>query len=155
GGLVYHQTKTTVPESATAEARPAPTVQFRLAPFRKGRWQTFTANTDDLASDYVEQVFEDADGVMWLATRNGLSRFDGREAQSFVNEPLLSGNRVHAIQRDAAGTLWICTARGLLRYDGAFSNASAAAGVSGREFLCLLAETNGSVLFGTDRGIFI
>jgi signal transduction histidine kinase/ligand-binding sensor domain-containing protein len=155
GGLVYHEARTTVPEIVAGEGRTPVSVQFRLAPFRKGRWQTFTAQADDLASDYVEQIFEDADGVMWLATRNGLSRFDGRETQSFVNEPLLLGKRVHAVQRDTAGTLWLCTSRGLLRYDGVFFDESRAAGLTSREFNCLLVETNGTVLFGTDRGVFI
>ena len=35
--VVYHNTKTTVPENAPVDARTVPAVEFRLVPFRKGR----------------------------------------------------------------------------------------------------------------------
>jgi signal transduction histidine kinase/CheY-like chemotaxis protein/ligand-binding sensor domain-containing protein len=156
GGLAYHQAKLAVPDGAAPDLRTPPVLEFRLLPFKNGHWQKFTAHADDLAGDYVEQIFEDTDGALWLATRSGLSRFDGKEAQSFSTEPLLRANRVHAVQRDRQGNLWVCTARGLLRYDGRrFSDESQAAGLGNREFYCALLDTNGTVWFGTDRGVFV
>jgi len=156
GGLTYHQTKVTVPDSQLSTLNSQPPLEFRLLPFKNGHWQTFTAQSDDLAGDYVEQIFEDTDGALWLATRSGLSRFDGKEAQSFSTEPLLRANRVHAVQRDRQGNLWVCTARGLLRYDGRrFTDENQAAGLGNREFHCALLETNGTFWFGTDQGVFV
>jgi signal transduction histidine kinase/ligand-binding sensor domain-containing protein/DNA-binding response OmpR family regulator len=156
GGLVYHPTKVTIPDSVTSDSRTPPDLEFRLKPFRKGHWQKFTTQSDDLAGDYVEQILEDTDGALWLATRSGLSRFDGKEARSFPDEPLLRGTRVHAVQPDGAGNLWVATGRSLLRYDGRqFSDESRTAGLGNREFYCALFETNGTLWFGTEQGVIV
>src|SRR5207247_7484458 len=55
GGRILH-----VDESPPEAGRVGPAaLELTLAPFKKGRFQKFTAHADDLASDYVEQIFED------------------------------------------------------------------------------------------------
>jgi hypothetical protein len=49
---------------------------FQVAPFRKGRWKRYsTAN--GLPSTRVNNLQFMPDGILWLATQNGVSRFDG------------------------------------------------------------------------------
>ena len=49
-------------------------------------------NVDNgLSDNYVEQVFEDSRGFVWMATHNGLNRFDGH---SFKTLELKTGDPV-------------------------------------------------------------
>ncbi len=131
--------------------------EFTMAGFKQGQWQTFTSYTNNLAGDDIEEMFEDTDGALWLATTNGLSRFDGATSLNFGDaEPLLKGNPVRAVQRDHRGNLWVCTARGLLRYDGhRFFDENEDAGLPKLAFFCILAEPDGTVWFGSDKGVFV
>ncbi|HKQ75237.1 MAG TPA: two-component regulator propeller domain-containing protein, partial [Blastocatellia bacterium] len=40
--------------------------------------RTYTT-TDGLESSFIQGIFQDSRGFMWFSTRNGLSRFDGRQ----------------------------------------------------------------------------
>ena len=82
-------------------------------------------NIDNGVSDnYVEQVFEDSYGFIWLATHNGLNKFDGH---SFKNVELpsigvpgnvnMSRNFVTSLVEDKNHILWIGTLAGVYLYD--------------------------------------
>jgi ligand-binding sensor domain-containing protein len=57
---------------------------------------------DGLPNDRVQDILQTEDGYLWLATQNGLARFDGLR---FV---------VFDLSQDKGGGLWIGTANGLL-----------------------------------------
>jgi signal transduction histidine kinase/streptogramin lyase len=72
-------------------------------------------SADGLESSAINQVYRDSSGFMWFATRDGLSRFDGRE---FVNYSLNDANASQSISfvletRD--GSYWIAAGNGLYR----------------------------------------
>lgn len=58
----------------------------------------------------------DADGFLWVATHDGLARFDGREFTIYdaANSPAMSGNRVNSLHADSARRLFAVSARGEL-----------------------------------------
>ncbi|HWS27465.1 MAG TPA: ATP-binding protein [Xanthomonadales bacterium] len=58
----------------------------------------------------------DADGFLWVATHDGLARFDGREFTIYdaANSPVMSGNRVNSLHADAARRLYAVSSRGEL-----------------------------------------
>ncbi|MBK9657150.1 MAG: hypothetical protein IPO66_17570 [Rhodanobacteraceae bacterium] len=58
----------------------------------------------------------DADGFLWVATHDGLARFDGREFTIYdaANSPAMSGNRVNSLHADAARRLYAVSSRGEL-----------------------------------------
>lgn len=66
------------------------------------------SRADGLASDTVLDICEDGDGVLWLATESGLSRFDGSGFHTY-----LPGESVTALCEDADGVLWVGTDHGL------------------------------------------
>lgn len=75
-----------------------------------------------LASNEVNCMYEDKNHFLWIGTRDGLSRFDGRVFKTFRNNPAdtnsVSGNSVVSILQDAQGIFWIATKDGgLTRYD--------------------------------------
>ena len=67
---------------------------------------------DGLPSNTVYAITQDADGVLWTGTRNGLASFDGRHFQAYKEY-----GRVNALAVDRDGRLWVGTTDGL-RVDG-------------------------------------
>lgn len=66
---------------------------------------------DGLSQSLVKQVAADADGIIWVATWNGLNRFDGYEFVSIRppvdNETRRYSSRIGDIKADSRGRLWM------------------------------------------------
>jgi signal transduction histidine kinase/ligand-binding sensor domain-containing protein/DNA-binding response OmpR family regulator len=71
---------------------------------------------DGLSRNLVTQIFRDSHGFMWIATSNGLDRYDGYDFIHFNSRnpgnALLSDN-IHCVEEDINGNLWIGTENGL------------------------------------------
>ena len=63
---------------------------------------------DGLPSNTVYAIAQDADGVLWVGTRNGLASFDGSRFRSHKEY-----GRVNALAVDTEGRLWVGTTEGL------------------------------------------
>ena len=77
-----------------------------------------------LSDNYAEQVFEDSHGFIWVATHNGLNRFDGHSFKKIefpvIGKNLdnkLAKNFVNSIVEDRDSKLWISTMDGVYVYD--------------------------------------
>ena len=75
---------------------------------------------DGLPQNTVKVIRQTRDGYLWLATEEGLVRFDGMRFTVFdsTSTPEMRAGFVSSILEDAAGTLWIGTKGGLLSYRG-------------------------------------
>jgi ligand-binding sensor domain-containing protein len=64
-----------------------------------------------LASDLVMSVQQDQKGFIWIATSNGLQRYDGQRFITFrhlsPNSPSFPEGTIHALQIDKKGRLWM------------------------------------------------
>ena len=80
-------------------------------------------NADNqLSSNFASQVFQDNDGFIWVATRNGLNRYDGYKFRIFKkedNRSELSSNYVNCVAQSRKGTLYVGTNTTVQTYDGA------------------------------------
>ena len=69
----------------------------------------------------IHRFAQDKVGYIWIATDNGLCRYNGQFYYYYQNEPedpaSLPGNRVSDILIDSSGTLWIVTSGGVCTYD--------------------------------------
>ncbi len=72
-----------------------------------------------LSSEYVNKVYADRSGIIWIATRDGLNKYfkkkfnpmriDNNEYYEIVND-------IRSIYKDDSGVLWVGTRSGLYRY---------------------------------------
>lgn len=75
---------------------------------------------DGLSDNYVLSIAQDRNGFVWVATEDGLNRFDGTSFRRFeCGELGLAADELHRIVPDpVSNALWICTQRaGLDRLD--------------------------------------
>ena len=61
---------------------------------------------DGLASNTVLAIFEDSHGTTWFGTTDGLTRYDGKDFQTFTTEEGLAQNTIGLIFEDQRGMLW-------------------------------------------------
>ena len=75
---------------------------------------------DGLPHQQVNALMQDDKGMLWIGTRNGLSRYDGYTLANYFNQPddtcSLTQNFVHAIYQDSRKRVWIGTYDGICQY---------------------------------------
>ncbi|MHA4809444.1 ligand-binding sensor domain-containing protein [Flavitalea flava] len=84
------------------------------------RFEHYTT-TEGLSSSQIRAISQDRYGFIWIATTDGLNRFDGRQFTIYrhlANDSnSLVNNIINSIAPDADGKLWIATNNGLCYYD--------------------------------------
>ncbi len=105
-----------------------------------------------LSNSTIESIFQDSKGFIWVATRDGLNRYDGNEMRVFRNVPgdsvSLSDNYVRCLAEDRSHTLWIGTSDGLNRFNPVtqtFTRYLSATAIN-----TLYVDKTGKVWIGTD-----
>jgi PAS domain S-box-containing protein len=78
--------------------------------------KVFTS-ADGLGSSFVNQLMRDSRGFLWLATRDGLSRFDGSRFITYQVGTKDAPPGIENIYETRKGIYWITTTSGLYRYD--------------------------------------
>ncbi|HVG09600.1 MAG TPA: two-component regulator propeller domain-containing protein, partial [Thermoanaerobaculia bacterium] len=71
---------------------------------------------DGLAGDSITDIVQDDRGYLWIATTDGVSRFDGGRFTTYGSADGLPHARVHALLEGRDGTWWIATHGGLARF---------------------------------------
>ena len=72
---------------------------------------------DGLPQMQVTNMTIDPKGNLWLATRGGISRFDGKEFENFEDVECLP-NYVSAISSDKNGKIWMSDKQNVYSFDG-------------------------------------
>ncbi len=89
----------------------------RFDPERKNQRRFLFGKGPDNISNEVRAICQDRNGIVWLATGNGIQRFDpeSQEFQNYRHDPTdiggLNHNRTRALCLDRDGLLWIGTER--------------------------------------------
>jgi ligand-binding sensor domain-containing protein len=61
---------------------------------------------DGLSSNSVYRTAIDRRGFLWIATENGLARFDGRKFENYTTAKGLTDNEIVDLHIDSSGTIW-------------------------------------------------
>ncbi|MDY0196412.1 MAG: histidine kinase [Tenuifilaceae bacterium] len=77
--------------------------------------KNFTAD-DGMPSNEVYHVIQDSLGYIWIATNNGVSRFDGYTFKNYGIEDGLIETSIHEIYIDYKGRYWFISNSGRLAY---------------------------------------
>ncbi|WP_461639138.1 two-component regulator propeller domain-containing protein [Labilibaculum euxinus] len=76
---------------------------------------------EGLSNSLINQVYQDHLNFLWVATEDGLNRFDGIKFKSYANNINLSNtlknNFVTALTEDKKGNLWVAQINGLQIYN--------------------------------------
>lgn len=104
---------------------------------------------DDGLSDYaVTDIIQDHSGYIWIATRDGLNRFNGYAIRNFKHNPenrnSLFKNRISCLELDKDGNIWIGTRRGVSIYN-----------VRKQKFFNLAIEAVSALEKGADGNMYI
>ncbi|MGE0758045.1 MAG: two-component regulator propeller domain-containing protein, partial [Pirellulaceae bacterium] len=73
---------------------------------------------DGLPSSWINDVLQTRDGFVWIATDNGLARYDGLRFSTVnrATNPQLPSNETRVLFESSDGNLWIGSTSGLARY---------------------------------------
>ena len=110
-----------------------------------------------MSSSFTSQIYLDNDGFIWVATRNGLNRYDGYQFRIIKKEmsqnPGMASNYVNAIMQDRNGLFYVGMYGALQTYDGQkFQDVTTydLDGHSQPHYITSLYErSNGDILVGT------
>ncbi|HXJ93013.1 MAG TPA: two-component regulator propeller domain-containing protein [Terriglobia bacterium] len=91
------------------------TIDRGLLHVHQGRTDRFT-QADGLSSDFVEDVFEDREGNVWVCTNNGLDRFRDFPVTVIPVKQGLATSYVESVLPSADGSVWLGTRHGLDRW---------------------------------------
>lgn len=72
---------------------------------------------EGLSNNFVQCIYQDYNGFIWIGTENGLDRFDGYKVVTIKEDPKtpegFRGNWINAIVEDSRLNLWVGTNKGL------------------------------------------
>ncbi|TZF90322.1 response regulator [Lysobacter lacus] len=134
-----------------------PTVAFAGLP-ETPRPRQFTV-ADGLPSNRINGIAQDREGYLWIATSDGLARFDGVGFRVWRIEQGLRDNYVWSVYVDASDRVWVGTrSAGLAVLDTQRRQFDwidrDTPGVAGVEIWCIAGTRDGSIWFGTaDAGL--
>ncbi len=64
---------------------------------------------DGLPSSFIYDIIQDDEGIIWVATDKGISKFDGKEFTNYTVKDGLPNNDVFGFEKDSDGRVWLNT----------------------------------------------
>ncbi|MDR3217503.1 MAG: response regulator [Dysgonamonadaceae bacterium] len=136
---------------------------FCFSPFLNAQnWhpvQVLSTN-NGLPTDDVKQVYQDTEGYIWMATRDGLCRYDGYQIKTYKSNlytpNLLSSNKLNVIAEDGNNRIWIGANNGLNVLDkttGAIKQVLLGK-LRNNNIQALLPTEQNGVWIGTENGLY-
>jgi ligand-binding sensor domain-containing protein/serine phosphatase RsbU (regulator of sigma subunit) len=119
---------------------------------------------DGLSNSQVWDVIQDKYGFLWIATADGLNRYDGYSFKIYKNDPgnpkSLANNDVRSLMIDSDGNLWAGTNGGLCKYDQVNESFqtilpdSSTANSASNQILYTMQDSKKRIWIGTSDGLF-
>lgn len=130
---------------------------FLFASYSSAQYRIDSWTADNgLPQNSVYSIVQTRDGYLWVATLDGLARFDGFKYTVFnkSNSPGIANNRFTYLLEDSAGALWAATEEsGVTRFiDGRFTSYSEDSGIP-RTVVAITADATGNAIFFDGSGL--
>ncbi len=82
---------------------------------------------DGLSNNSINCILQTKDGFLWIATKDGLNRYDGQNFKIYKNDPAIKNslpeNYVMSLMQSSDGTFWVGTwGGGLCKFDPQHEN---------------------------------
>ena len=118
--------------------------------------ETVFHKKDGLADEYVNVLYEDLEGSIWVGTRSGLSRFKNGGFTSWTAQNGFGDNHILSFHEDFRGNLWIGThGDGLFRFrDERFTRFTAKDGLYDNLAFSILEDDAGNLWMSGNKGIY-
>lgn len=120
----------------------------------KGQFCKLYTTHGEISSSMINNIYQDKKGYIWVATDDGLNKFDGAKFTSYRtlrnDSTSLMGNHVYKVFQDSKGHLYILSTKGLQVYDyqsDTFKNIKKSSPSFNNKSITEL--RNGSILIGT------
>ncbi|WP_203257122.1 hybrid sensor histidine kinase/response regulator transcription factor [Hyunsoonleella ulvae] len=121
--------------------------------------------SDGLSNNTVASITQDKLGQIWIATSNGLNKFNGKEFVIYRNIPdetsSISSSDILNVLEDREGNIWAGTFNGLNKYEPQsnlfkkYFKSSNKNSLSSDAVISSLEMKSGSIWFGTSNGVSI
>ena len=118
--------------------------------------------TNGLSNDRVNSIVKEKNGFVWIATKNGLNRYDGNKIKIYNKQnSALSSNDISALLIDRNGKIWVATFGGglniynpitdkFITYKNSVNDSKS---IPTNELNTLFEDSNGTIWLGTKNGI--
>jgi len=104
-----------------------------------------------LSEAVVNEMMQDEEGWLWIATGYGLNRFDGFQFTNYYEENGLLSNKVHSLYQDSEGTIWIGTGAGVnIIEDDSITTHPELSALESTVILEIFEDNRGEYWFATD-----
>ena len=110
----------------------------------------------NLTSEIVNTIFEDSKGIIWLGTKNGVTRVVDTTFYNF-NEAykILEGKNIWKIFEDNDNNHWFATDNGAYVFDGSIiKHFGKEQGFIDEKVISIVQDKRGNYWFGTKQGVF-
>jgi ligand-binding sensor domain-containing protein len=78
---------------------------------------SFLTVNDGLSQGMIFDILQSRDGFIWIATKDGLNRYDGSRFEVFAPDPFdpfaIGGSEVRTLFEDSRGWIWVSHMNGL------------------------------------------
>ena len=110
------------------------------------------STSDQLPSNEIRSVFLDSRGLLWVGTKNGLCRYNGKGFKTYLLE-----EEIWAITEDKTGNLWVSSyTTGLHKFNGEeFVTLTKDDGLISNKVRTLSVNDSNHLLIGTEEGLSI
>jgi signal transduction histidine kinase/ligand-binding sensor domain-containing protein/CheY-like chemotaxis protein len=111
---------------------------------------------DEGLNTTVTQFLQDRTGFLWVATGNGLFRYDGARFERFGPESGLPSASIRHLHEAADGVLWAATSRGLARVrHGTFEAVDIGVPIEEFGVYSVATDSGGTVYVGLEHGMLV
>jgi ligand-binding sensor domain-containing protein len=127
-------------------------------------WIRYFTREDGLTSSAITNVTQDSTGFIWIATRDGLYKYDGYAFTGYFTQPedstSLPSSHINYLYIDSKSKLWVATAFGICYYNKDLDNferiadSKNYAGLTGINITQIGEDLNGNILIAHIQGIY-